>query len=217
MFHDSLPSHFTTPTYSKPFCSLSLSYSLLPYITLVNSLFTDGCFNISTPSGMNGLDPVACTGNDQARLSWIFPPSYRSIESFNFQSTMSDFAHLLPPSWKTQITAWLAEDTPSFDYGGYVVGEVQRTAHLLGKGNSEAVLAGVPFFTEVFNQLGCECVPPLSLGARTRCDRVLMVASQSRMARQRRGYVPTHQTHCDCTGKGPTCFAWREGCSQHAR
>lgn len=71
---------------------------------------------------------------------------------------MADFAHLLPPSWKSQITAWLSEDTPSFDYGGYVVGEVQRTAYLLGKGNSEAVLAGVPFFTEVFNQLGCEYV-----------------------------------------------------------
>jgi nicotinate-nucleotide pyrophosphorylase (carboxylating) len=76
---------------------------------------------------------------------------------------MTDFAHLLPPSWKPQITAWLAEDTPSFDYGGYVVGEAQRTAYLLGKGNSEAVLAGMPFFTEVFNQLGCECVSkPLS-------------------------------------------------------
>ncbi|RYC60581.1 hypothetical protein CHU98_g5637 [Xylaria longipes] len=24
--------------------------------------------------------------------------------------------HLLPPSWKAQITAWLAEDTPSYDY-----------------------------------------------------------------------------------------------------
>jgi len=69
---------------------------------------------------------------------------------------MTDFAHLLPPSWKPQITAWLTEDTPSFDYGGYVVGEAQRTAYLLGKGDSEAVLAGVPFFTEVFNQLGCE-------------------------------------------------------------
>lgn len=71
---------------------------------------------------------------------------------------MTDFAHLLPPSWKPQITAWLAEDTPSFDYGGYVVGEVQRTAYLLGKGSFEAVLAGVPFFTEVFSQLGCEYV-----------------------------------------------------------
>lgn len=76
---------------------------------------------------------------------------------------MTDSAHLLPPSWKPQVTAWLAEDTPSFDYGGYVVGEVQRTAYLLGKGNSEAVLAGIPFFTEVFNQLDCEYVfsPPL--------------------------------------------------------
>jgi len=69
---------------------------------------------------------------------------------------MTDFAHLLPPRWKPQITAWLAEDTPSFDYGGYVVGEAQRTAYLLGKGDSEAILAGVPFFTEVFNQLECE-------------------------------------------------------------
>lgn len=66
--------------------------------------------------------------------------------------------HLLPPSWKTQVTAWLAEDTPSFDYGGYVVGEAHREAFLFGKGNSAAVLAGSPFFTEVFNHLGCECV-----------------------------------------------------------
>ncbi|KAK7060462.1 nicotinate-nucleotide diphosphorylase (carboxylating) [Paramarasmius palmivorus] len=71
-------------------------------------------------------------------------------------SVTNEYAHLLPPSWKTQVTAWLAEDTPSFDYGGYVVGEVQREAHLLGKGKTPAVLAGVPFFTEVFEQLGCE-------------------------------------------------------------
>ncbi|KAG5351301.1 Nicotinate-nucleotide pyrophosphorylase [carboxylating] [Termitomyces sp. T112] len=64
--------------------------------------------------------------------------------------------HLLPPSWKTQVTTWLAEDIPSFDYGGYVVGEAYREAFLLGKGKSAAVLAGSPFFTEVFNQLGCE-------------------------------------------------------------
>ncbi|RDB22747.1 Nicotinate-nucleotide pyrophosphorylase [carboxylating] [Hypsizygus marmoreus] len=64
--------------------------------------------------------------------------------------------HLLPPSWKPQVTAWLAEDTPSFDYGGYVVGEAHREAYLLGKGKQAAVLAGSPFFTEVFAQLGCE-------------------------------------------------------------
>jgi nicotinate-nucleotide pyrophosphorylase len=68
----------------------------------------------------------------------------------------NSYAHLLPPSWKPQVTAWLAEDTPSFDYGGYVVGEAIREAYLFGKGKVPAVLAGSPFFTEVFAQLGCE-------------------------------------------------------------
>ncbi|OAX44476.1 nicotinate-nucleotide diphosphorylase [Rhizopogon vinicolor AM-OR11-026] len=68
----------------------------------------------------------------------------------------NSYEHLLPPSWSAQVTAWLAEDTPSFDYGGYVVGEAQREAFLFGKGTQTAVLAGRPFFTEVFAQLGCE-------------------------------------------------------------
>ncbi|KAL1884214.1 hypothetical protein VTK73DRAFT_5350 [Phialemonium thermophilum] len=62
--------------------------------------------------------------------------------------------HLLPPSWKTQVTAWLAEDTPSFDYGGFVVGDAPRTAVLWGK--SAGILAGVPFVNEVFAQCGCQ-------------------------------------------------------------
>ncbi|KAJ4150482.1 hypothetical protein LMH87_011230 [Akanthomyces muscarius] len=61
--------------------------------------------------------------------------------------------HLLPPSWKTQVTAWLAEDTPSCDYGGFVVGDAPRTATLWGK--SDGVIAGRPFFDEVFTQCGC--------------------------------------------------------------
>ncbi|KAI0082421.1 nicotinate-nucleotide diphosphorylase [Panus rudis PR-1116 ss-1] len=65
------------------------------------------------------------------------------------------YEYLLPSSWKTQVTAWLAEDTPSFDYGGFVVGEAPREAFLLGKGNQTAVLAGKPFFDEVFKQLDC--------------------------------------------------------------
>ncbi|EEY16243.1 conserved hypothetical protein [Verticillium alfalfae VaMs.102] len=65
----------------------------------------------------------------------------------------SSYAHLLPPSWTTQVTAWLAEDTPSFDYGGFVVGEAPRTATLWAK--SPGVLAGVPFATETFRQCGC--------------------------------------------------------------
>ena len=73
-------------------------------------------------------------------------------------SSTPEYAHLLPPSWKTQVSDWLHEDTPSFDYGGFVVGEVEREAFLLGKGSQNAVLAGVPFFTEVFEQLGCTYV-----------------------------------------------------------
>jgi nicotinate-nucleotide pyrophosphorylase (carboxylating) len=60
---------------------------------------------------------------------------------------------LLPPHFSEAITRWLAEDTPSFDYGGFVVGSSERTAHLLCK--SPGVLAGVPFFDEVFRQCGC--------------------------------------------------------------
>lgn len=62
-------------------------------------------------------------------------------------------AHLLPPSYKRMVALWLEEDTPSFDYGGFVVGEGMAEARLLGK--SEGVLAGVPFFDEVFRQLDC--------------------------------------------------------------
>ncbi|KAE8267296.1 hypothetical protein A4X09_0g5051 [Tilletia walkeri] len=70
-------------------------------------------------------------------------------------ATLTDkhFAHLLPPSWKNTLHAWFAEDCPSFDYGGYVVGEAPLTATLYAK--SAGVLAGVPFFTEVFEHLGC--------------------------------------------------------------
>ncbi|KAL2436960.1 Nicotinate-nucleotide pyrophosphorylase [carboxylating] [Exophiala dermatitidis] len=62
-------------------------------------------------------------------------------------------ADLLPSHFTTEITAWLAEDTPSFDYGGFVVGSEPRTAQLLCK--SAGVLAGIPFFDEVFRQLEC--------------------------------------------------------------
>ncbi|KAF8913723.1 Quinolinate phosphoribosyl transferase [Gymnopilus junonius] len=68
----------------------------------------------------------------------------------------NSYEHLLPPSWKQQVAGWLAEDTPSFDYGGYVVGETHREAFLLGKGSQTAVLAGSPFVTEIFAQLDCE-------------------------------------------------------------
>ena len=51
------------------------------------------------------------------------------------------------------VSAWLEEDCPSFDYGGFVVGESMAEANLLGK--SPGIVAGVPFFDEVFRQLDC--------------------------------------------------------------
>ncbi|KAI9040485.1 nicotinate-nucleotide diphosphorylase (carboxylating) [Aspergillus affinis] len=68
-------------------------------------------------------------------------------------SQYGDLRHLLPLNYKSLITSWLEEDCPSFDYGGFVVGESQGEARLLGK--SKGIVAGVPFFEEVFSQLGC--------------------------------------------------------------
>jgi nicotinate-nucleotide pyrophosphorylase (carboxylating) len=59
---------------------------------------------------------------------------------------------LLPEHYKHQIQQWLAEDAPSFDYGGFVVGDEPRTATLYCK--SRGVVAGVPFFDEIFRQCG---------------------------------------------------------------
>jgi nicotinate-nucleotide pyrophosphorylase (carboxylating) len=64
-----------------------------------------------------------------------------------------NIAHLLPPSYNGQILNWLREDSPSFDYAGFVVGETPRRATLLAK--SSGVLAGVPIVTEIFSQVGC--------------------------------------------------------------
>lgn len=74
-----------------------------------------------------------------------------------------DLADLLPSSYKSLITSWLAEDCPSLDPGGYVVGSSPRTATLFAK--SKGILAGLPFFTEVFTQCGCTVAWHLSEGA----------------------------------------------------
>ncbi|KAE8144368.1 Quinolinate phosphoribosyl transferase [Aspergillus avenaceus] len=68
-------------------------------------------------------------------------------------SIYGDLRHLLPGNYKRLITAWLEEDCPNFDYGGFVVGESDGEARLLGK--AKGVVAGVPFVDEVFSQLGC--------------------------------------------------------------
>jgi nicotinate-nucleotide pyrophosphorylase (carboxylating) len=44
-----------------------------------------------------------------------------------------DLGCLLPPTYKRMVSEWLEEDCPSFDYGGFVVGDVAGEALLLGK------------------------------------------------------------------------------------
>ncbi|PHH79834.1 hypothetical protein CDD80_3695 [Ophiocordyceps camponoti-rufipedis] len=70
--------------------------------------------------------------------------------------TTGSAQHLLPPSWKTQVTGWLSEDTPTLDPAGFVVGDHPRVATLWAK--SPGILAGRPFADEIFTQCGCE--PP---------------------------------------------------------
>lgn len=48
-------------------------------------------------------------------------------------ASFGDLRHLLPGNYKRLITAWLEEDCPGFDYGGFVVGESPGEAKLLGK------------------------------------------------------------------------------------
>ncbi|SCW02942.1 LAFE_0F17678g1_1 [Lachancea fermentati] len=65
---------------------------------------------------------------------------------------MCQFKNLLPANgaWKQDVSNWLQEDVPSFDFGGFVVGSDAKTATLLCK--QEGVLSGVPFAEEVFKQ-----------------------------------------------------------------
>ncbi|KAJ5397204.1 hypothetical protein N7509_005317 [Penicillium cosmopolitanum] len=91
-------------------------------------------------------------------------------------ATYGDIRHLLPGNYKRQITDWLEEDCPSLDYGGFVVGESEGEARLLGK--SKGIIAGIPFVDEVFSQLGCEIEwhikegQPLSLNPHHHCATV---------------------------------------------
>ena len=68
---------------------------------------------------------------------------------------MSKYSFILPEiTVRNLVCSWLKEDLPSFDIGGFVVGERLETAVLLCK--SRGVLAGVPFFDKVFTELSCK-------------------------------------------------------------
>lgn len=54
-------------------------------------------------------------------------------------ATHGDLRHLLPGNYKRLISEWLEEDCPSLDYGGFVVGESEGEARLLGKSKVSSI------------------------------------------------------------------------------
>lgn len=82
------------------------------------------------------------------------PTNFTHPDTTYISTMASNYANLLPVSgsWKKQITDFLSEDVPSFDYGAFVVGNKQETASLYMK--QTGVISGVPFAEEVFKQ--CE-------------------------------------------------------------
>ncbi|XP_062304144.1 nicotinate-nucleotide pyrophosphorylase [carboxylating]-like [Osmerus eperlanus] len=66
-----------------------------------------------------------------------------------------DLSHSIPPHTITRLVReWLAEDTPNFDPAGVCVGSQEVEASLFCKSPC-SILAGIPFFTAVFTELGC--------------------------------------------------------------
>lgn len=67
-----------------------------------------------------------------------------------------DFSDLLPVSgsWKAQLAQFVAEDIPSFDYGGFVVGKDEKSATLWMK--SDGVVCGIPFAKEIMSMFSLQ-------------------------------------------------------------
>merc|ERR1711998_532828 len=83
------------------------------------------------------------------------PDSNKKRKLSNCDIALHGLQSILPSGWKSTVGSWLVEDTPDFDYGGFVVGNGTATATLFCKTDG-AVMAGFPFFTEVFKQVGCD-------------------------------------------------------------
>lgn len=123
-----------------PLQSLRIDFKL--FLCSARSIYTSEHISTHLPQ-----HPHLCHPNRTMSSAADLPLPTEASQS---HGTLAD---LLPSHFTQDITSWLAEDTPSFDYGGFVVGSAPRTAQLLCK--SAGVLAGVPFFDEVFRQLDC--------------------------------------------------------------
>ncbi|XP_068177550.1 nicotinate-nucleotide pyrophosphorylase [carboxylating]-like [Antennarius striatus] len=85
-------------------------------------------------------------------------------------------AHLIPPHSLTRLARhWLEEDTPNFDPAGVCVGSQEVEAWLLCK-TPNSVLAGSPFFSAVFTEVGCTVDWRYQEGARLGPEAVTLTA-----------------------------------------
>nr|XP_020449854.1 nicotinate-nucleotide pyrophosphorylase [carboxylating] [Monopterus albus] len=85
-------------------------------------------------------------------------------------------AHAIPSHTLTRLAReWLAEDTPNFDPAGVCVGSDEVEARLLCK-TAHSILAGSPFFTAVFNEVGCTVDWIYQEGAKIGPDAVTLTA-----------------------------------------
>lgn len=62
------------------------------------------------------------------------------------------FSSLLPPQYLDEVKAWLAQDCPSYDIGGFVVGDKMETASLYMK--SSGVLCGLAYANGLIEHMG---------------------------------------------------------------
>ncbi|XP_053274245.1 nicotinate-nucleotide pyrophosphorylase [carboxylating] [Pleuronectes platessa] len=85
-------------------------------------------------------------------------------------------AHSIPPPALSRLAReWLAEDTPNFDPAGVCVGSQEVEARLLCK-MPHSILAGSPFFTAVFTEVGCTVDWIYQEGAKIGPDAVTLTA-----------------------------------------
>ena len=67
---------------------------------------------------------------------------------------IAPLAHLLPCGWERVVDDWMREDVPSFDFGGFVVGNQESKGHLFQK--ASGVIAGIPFLDKIYEKCNCK-------------------------------------------------------------
>jgi len=91
--------------------------------------------NIITQSRVNTLSPRDHPAREARICGLRLVPPPLEIHPHIMAASHGDLRHLLPGNYKHLISEWLEEDCPSLDYGGFVVGETEGEARLLGKSN----------------------------------------------------------------------------------